>query len=804
MNLPISWLQDFVDLSGVSVPDLVARLSESTGEVSSVRTLYMSLQEIIAVRIISKKAHPKRDDLYLCQVDTGKVCHEVVCGAPNTAEGLIVPFADIGTKLANGLVLQRKEICGEYSHGMLLSEHELDISEDHSGLMVLPPETILGTPLSKVLNIAPETILEIDNNSITNRPDLWGIYGMARECAAIFELPFKAIDTPEWKQHILSLFSDEPAPVTVDVRTDKCLTYDGFCVDGVNATQLSPWKIAHRLRAMGVRPINLLVDLSNYVMLEIGIPNHFFDRDKIHAGQLNIDLCSDSQSFTTLDDVQRVLEPGDILVSDLESPLVIAGLMGGKDSGIAPSTTKIFVEGAVWDAETIRKMSTRLGLRTDASVRYEKSVDPYSIGLMLYRCVELLKEFYPDCQLIGHIQHGGKAVMWTRYEVDLDIERTNILLSMDVSTEQAKNVLERLGFFVKETESHHKVLSVYPPSWRSSKEHMAQADLIEEIGRILGYTHVRSNAPLWALLPKTLPPHVKMKRNIQDFLVLAGQALEVITHPLIGEKLLKNAAWEDKNEDLILAHALSPDRNRLRPSLLPSFLEVLELNQKYFESFRFFEYGKVAHALDKEDTHIGYASASRQSSSFLEVADTVEALLKNLNIDAKIISGQMDNPLLPAQWPGTHPYEVLHIHAKKEIVGYVVSLHPLFLRQKKIRGFVTIFEIKITDWLKELSAEPYQYEPPLRYQESVLDFTVLASKGEEVGRILSCVPSWDPVHHIVGTKILTVFHMDKAVKAVTLRIRLNSAERTLTHEDLKVSEQFIIATLADNGWDLKN
>lgn len=802
MKVPVGWLQDFVDLSGIPIAELVSRLSESTAEVIEVHTLYASLEQIVSAKIIAKKPHPKADKLWICTVDLGDAQEDVVCDAPNIQEDLIVPFANIGTKLANGIILQNKEIYGEYSHGMLLSEHELGISDDHSSLMVLPENTPLGEKMSTILHIEKELVLEIDNNSITHRPDLWGIYGMARECAAIFNLPFKALETLEWKQHILSLFSDETPSVSVQVNTDKCRNYEGFSVEGVDATKNSPWKIAHRLRAVGLRPINLLIDISNYVMLETGLPNHFFDRDKIGSSQLVIEECNQKQRFITLDGEERLLEPGDLLVTNGQIPLIAAGIIGGKNSGISSQTTQIFVEGAVWDPQAIRKTSLRLGLRTDASIRYEKSLDPHYTGFMLYRCAQLLKEYFPDCRFIGHIQKS-KETAWQRYEVDLDVARARMLLSMDISMDQASAILQRLGFDVNPAETG-EILCVYSPSWRSSRELLVHADLVEEIGRIFGYTHIHSHAPVWPLLPKNQPPHVRLKRAVQDFLVLHGQALEVMTHPLIGEKLLANAEWDTGSDDLVLTHALSPERSRLRSSLLPSFLEAIELNQKHFDNFRFFEYGRVARSLFSEDTHIGYGYVNRQHSPFFSVADILEAMLKNLRIDAALVPGQMDNPLLPSQWPGAHPYEILHIQHKQEILGYVLSIHPLLLRKRKIKGFVTLFEMKATPWLTEPRPHPYHYTPPLRYQESVLDFTVLASKGEEVQRITSCLPTQDPVHHIVSVKVLDVFHMDKAVKAVTLRIRLNSPERTLTHEDLKMTEQFIINTLSDNGWNLKN
>lgn len=801
MKILLGWLQDFVDLSSIPVPQLIDRLNESTVEISQTQVLYTSLQHIVSAKIIKKTPHPTAEKFSICVVDTGSVRHEVVCGAPNAAEGQIVPFANIGVKLANGMVLQRKEICSHHSHGMLLSEQELDIGNDHDGIMIFPENTPLGHTVSEILGISPEVMIEIDNNSITHRPDLWGIYGIARECAALFGLPFKEIDTQEWRERVLSYFTECKSPVQVSVSSDECLSYASFCVKGVDARRKSEWKIAHRLRAVGVNPINALVDISNYVMLETGIPNHFFDTEKLGSQILKVHNCDKTQEFITLDNESHTLQSGDLLLSVGNQPLILAGIMGGKNSSIKENTTQIFVEGAVWKAQRIRKTSTRLSLRTDASIRYEKSLDPKSVEFMLGRCVDLLKEYFPSCQFVGQIQQSRKPD-WLAYEIVFDIRRACSLLSMNIDIEKAKSILFSLGFHIEPGDNEHTV-KVYPPSWRSTRGHMIQADLIEEVARIYGFEHVRSQAPTWPLIPKSLPLYVCLRRSVQDFLVMHGRAMEVMTHPLIGEKLLENAAWDNKNENLILSHALSPDRNRLRPSLIPSFLEALELNQKYFEVFRFFEYGRVAHELDKECTHVGFMSYDRQESVFIQAVDILEALLSHLRIETKLVSGQIDNPLLPLGWKGAHPYEILHIQSAENFIGYVVSLHPLLLHKRKIKGFATMFEIDVTPWMNEPRSHKYSYEPPMRFQESVQDFTVMADQGEEVQRVLSCLPDYDPIYHIVGSKILSVFPMPNAMKAITLRVRLNSQKRTLTHEDLKASENFIIQTLADNGWHLK-
>ncbi|MGL4525009.1 MAG: phenylalanine--tRNA ligase subunit beta [Spirochaetia bacterium] len=800
MKVILSWLEEFVDLCGIPLDDIVNRLRQSTAEVEEVYTLFAPLDNVVTARILSTKIIDGSDHLQLCQVDTGTTQYEVVCGAPNAKEGAIVAYAPVGVQLANGINIEKRSIMKIQSVGMLLSEKEMDLGENHQGILELPSETPIGMPILQVLGLKKETVLDIDNNSITNRPDLWGMYGFARECAAIFDRPFKSLHSQTCTAQIHAMFGTQPPPISVKVDTPHCLAYAGLCVDGVSLSLKSPWQIATRLHAVGMRSINLLVDISNYVMLELGLPNHFFDRQCLQGDAIEVKEATHPQPFITLDGQNRKIQTGDILVCDKNSPTVIAGVMGGDSSALRTETTQIFIEGAVWEAGAVRQTASRLGMRTEASIRYEKSLDPCLVETMLLRCAQLINAHAPDAQFLSTIIHA-KIFQPQKTSIHLDMKRISSLLSMTLTSEECVRILEALGFHTKTSKT---LLEVWPPSWRTSKGALIDADIIEEIGRIAGYDRIKSTPPTWPLLPKELPPHVILKRMVQDFLILHGRALEIMTHPLVGQKLLDSVQWPQLNESLVLVQALSPDRDRFRPSLIPSFLEALELNQKHYDAFSFFEYGKIAWELENERYHTGYLSFCEGHSQFLDVADVLEGLMSRLGISYTLSKEiAQENPLLPSEWSGAHPFEALHIVHENQAIGFVISLHPLLLKQKKIKGHASLFVVDLTPWAMGLPEKNICIIPALRYQESVLDFTILAPKSTPAGDILAVLPVPNEGYHLQSLKILRIFEQQDEIKAVTLRARLNDKTRTLTSEDLKKSEDYIISSLAKHGWNLK-
>ncbi|MFP4444454.1 MAG: phenylalanine--tRNA ligase subunit beta, partial [Spirochaetia bacterium] len=375
MYISTEWIQDYVDIKNIEPDALAERFTLATCEVEGYETAGELFEKVRVAKVTAVEPHPNADKLKVVTFSLGGgESGKVVCGAPNVAAGQKVPFAPVGVTLPVGFTLERKEIRGVVSEGMLCAEDELGLSDDHEGLMELRPETPEGITMAEYLGTTRTIILDIDNKSITHRPDLWGQYGMAREFAAVFGKPPADRFNRKWEEQLLARFNKEKSPVSVEVREDSCgRAYFGYTVSGIKVGESPAW-MKRRLTDCGLRPINSIVDISNYVMLELGMPNHIFDRKKIEGDAVIIRSLKEEIEFTTLDGETRKLIPGDTVVADKEKPLVIAGIMGGLYSGVTALTDEIFVEAANWDPALIRRTSTRIGLRTDSSLRFEKTL----------------------------------------------------------------------------------------------------------------------------------------------------------------------------------------------------------------------------------------------------------------------------------------------------------------------------------------------------------------------------------------------------------------------------------------------
>ena len=351
------------------------------------------LEETFVAKITAVEPHPDADKLRLVSFNAGTAgSGRVVCGAPNCEIGMKVPYAPVGTTLPIGFTLEPKKIRGILSEGMLCAEDELGLSDAHEGLMELDPAAPEGTTMADYLKTAPSVVLDIDNKSITHRPDLWGHYGMAREFSAAFGCARKNPYSREWQESMLNKFGSGKSPVTITVEpASYCRAYYGYTVKGITVTESPKW-MQRRLLDCGMRPINSIVDISNYVMLEMGQPNHIFDRNTIEGGRIIVRQVGRDEEFVTLDEQPRQLIADDTVIADTKKPLVIAGIMGGLNSGVTGSTTEVFVEVANFVDVDVRKSSTRIGLRTDSSLRYEKSLDPLALKPTALRILELLLE----------------------------------------------------------------------------------------------------------------------------------------------------------------------------------------------------------------------------------------------------------------------------------------------------------------------------------------------------------------------------------------------------------------------------
>ncbi|MBQ6413686.1 MAG: phenylalanine--tRNA ligase subunit beta, partial [Ruminococcus sp.] len=506
MFLSMNWIKDFVDLSGLDDLKLINQFSLSTAEVENdIQFKGSDISGIVVAEIKSIENHPESKKLHLLKVDIGEAeLIDVVCGAPNVRVGMKTAFAKVGAKIGE-IEIAPRPLAGCMSYGMCCSEKEIGISDDHAGIMDITDDVALGTDLKDIYAIE-DIIFEVDNKSLTNRPDLWSHYGIAREFAAIAQRPLKALDFAD-----LAAYDSLPK---VDMKIEDPLCYRYSCLQFENISRsVSPVDMRIRLFYCGMRAINFLADMTNYLMLEMGQPMHAFDSRKVE--NIRIKRFDKEFDFKTLDGVERHIDTDTLMICNGDDPVAIAGIMGGLDSEIVEDTHTLTLESATFDAASIRKSTVRLSHRTDASMRYEKSLDPELTVAAIARFVFLLEKYDGGIKVVSSLT-DEYAYHYPEVELSFDKAYVDKYTGIKIDNDTIVGTLQRLGFAVS---CENDDFSVKVPSWRATKDVTIKADIIEEITRIYGYDNFEihtANAPLFPTRPE---PVKKDEDNVKDILV---------------------------------------------------------------------------------------------------------------------------------------------------------------------------------------------------------------------------------------------------------------------------------------------
>jgi len=583
MLISYRWLGRHIDLSGISPQDVVDDLMLHTAEVESLEPFAPWLSDVVVGHVIERTKHADADKLSVCRVDVGDAnpdgpgALQIVCGAPNVAAGQKVAVGRVGTVLPGDLKLKKAKIRGVESRGMICSERELELGDEHGGIWVLPDDAEIGQPVAAALD-AEDWVLEIDNKSLTHRPDLWGHRGIASEIAAVRGMKLLPLD--------LTLPATGPGdPYPVRVETDGCSRYIGLPIGNVRVEGSPNW-LKFLLLATGQRPLDLLVDLSNFVMLDLAQPNHLFDLTLLSPEGIVVRDARVGEKMATLDDVERTFTAEDMLICTGDAPIAVAGVMGGEGSKVAPDTSELLLEVACFHPTTVRRTSSRLGLRTDASTRFEKNLDPTLPAKAAAHLVNTLRGIQPDITLPRQMGDGGT---WTdpSCTVGLRPERARAVLGAPISDEEIGAILARLGFGVQGGDPWQ----ITVPSARATKDIGIEEDLIEEIGRMYGYGRIAETALMGELVPAAFDERRRLVRVIQDHLAGAGRFHEALTHSFQRTELLTMLGVQDEPHICVVNPQIE-DYDHVRRSVLPSLLGVLELNCRHHEEARLFEVGK--------------------------------------------------------------------------------------------------------------------------------------------------------------------------------------------------------------------
>lgn len=813
MKISLDWLKDYVKLSpDITAEEIGNRLTLGTCEIEQVISASAHLQHIIVVQIMSCEPVNGSDHLHKVELKTCEDSDELttlICGAPNARIGLKTAWAPAGTVLPEIGELKAKKIFGELSPGMICSEKEMGIGEDQSGIIELPENAKLGASIAKALGITPAITFDIDNKSLTNRPDLWGHYGLARELSALYRLPLTPPPLEKWEKTILEM-TDKGSPVRVKAPSSKCLGFLGATLENVDLSAAqTPRFITDRLTSCGAALHSPAVDISNYVMLEYGLPNHIYDRsevgDTVEAKELEGD-----QSVVTLDGEEHMLKAGDLVISSNGKPIAVAGIMGLEQSKTQEQSSALFIECAVFAPAPIRRLSSRLGIRTDASIRFEKSLDLTLTRTAMLRIITLIKEISPSATLAGDIQQSDQWELPKPIQIRTSAKRLSSLLSCSVTERKIKEILLPLGF---KCEAEGKELQVSVPSWRATKDISIEADIVEELGRMIGYNSIEPQETLFPLHAHPLSREKHVKRSIEDFLSLNALAYEVRTYPLIGERDLALTKMEALlDEHLCLVNSLSPKTRIMRPSLLPQMVQTLSLNMRFAEKVRFFEIGR-SYGYDSENKKyieteqlcIGFGG---KTDAFLDLRSAIERLLEYVGLShIELSKTELSSRYIPEKWSLRHPAEQLDITASGKLVGSLTALHPYELHALKIAGAgaVAVLGLKeLVSLFRPNRLQGSEHSLP-KAPQSTFDFTITARAEVTMQSILAPLKKLALENtEVLQPGYLSIFReAGQPVKSITLRVTLGDGRKTLTKEHLSELENIVTKTMEEAGLPLK-
>lgn len=793
MYISMNWISEFTDLSGIDLKELINRFTLSTAEVEEIHEYGKNIRDVVVGKIVEINDHPNSKKLHLVKVDIGTEIVSCVCGAPNVFVGAVVPFAKLGGQVGD-LEIKEVKIAGEISHGMCCSEKELGISDDHSGLMILDDIYPLGTDIKTFMQLE-DTVFEVDNKSLTNRPDLWGHYGIAREISVLTKRPLKPLEVVNTDR-----FKDLPG---IDVKiedTDKCYRYSCITMSDIKVKK-SPINMRIRLHYCGMRSINLLADLTNYLMMEMGQPMHAFDNKKVSS--IRVKTYQETVNFLTLDGVERKVDTETLLICDEKEPVAIAGIMGGELSEITDDTDSVLLESANFDAVSVRKSATRLGLRTDASARYEKTIDPEMTVPAIERFIKLLMDIDPGVKVTSSLtDHYVKH--YDTITIDFDKAYVDKYTGIDISSDQIEETLVALGFGVTRKGD---TFSVVVPSWRATKDVTIKADIIEEITRIYGYDNFEIQSTKSFLTPVRHSVERSNEYRIKELLAERYAMNEVHSYIWYETKLNKELGIITE-PNIRIINSITAENDTIRSTMIPTMLGFVAKNADSTPEMGMFEIGRVADGLlpdglVNERKRLAIAIASKKLSDkevYFKCKEVVEQLVKAIkNITPTF--GLKDEL---AKYNYVHPVNSAAIYVKDQEIGFFSVLNPRVKNKIDKKLNVAFAEIDLEN-LEKVQAEVLRYTEVSKYPGVTIDLSLLTDKELRYENIAAAVKEYS-CEYLQSFYLIDIFEDEKLLpgkKSVTVRFEFVSMERTLEGQEIQTMVDELLAILGTKGIELR-
>ena len=787
MFLSMNWISDFVDLSGLDKLKLINQFSLSTAEVEN--DIYFKgsdLSGVVVAEIKSVENHPDSKKLHLLKVDAGEPeLTDVVCGAPNVRVGMKTAFAKVGAKIGEIEIAPRK-LAGYLSNGMCCSEKEIGISDDNSGIMEITDDIPNGTDLKSVYAI-DDIIFEVDNKSLTNRPDLWGHYGIAREFAALSGRPLKNIGGVDLSKY------DSLPKVDMKIEDSLCQRYSCLQVENIKRT-VSPVDMRIRLYYCGMRAINFLADLTNYLMLEMGQPMHAFDSRKVE--KIRIKRFDTPFTFQTLDGVERNIDENTLMICNDNTPVAIAGIMGGLDSEIVDDTTTLTLESATFNAASVRKSTVRLAHRTDASMRYEKCLDPEMTVTAIARFVELLQKYDDGASVVSALT-DDYAYHYDNVELKFDKAFVDKYTGIDISNDTIVKTLKSLGFGV---ELENNSFTVDVPSWRATKDVTMKADIIEEITRIYGYDNFDVHTAVAPLYPVRPSVEKTVEDKIKDLLVKRFSLHELHSYVWSYYDELK-AIGLDADGVIKLDGATNPNIETIRRSIIPTQLCQVKSNTSFALRFGIFEIGRVVTGLDENNNCI---EKKKLAITLFSKIAPVSVLFYKLRDILEIMSDDIKHKPLTfeakqAEYPYQHPVNLNRVFCDGVEIGEIGIVYPTVQKKIDKKASIVYAEIDVEAFANIENAS-IQYIEPSRFPEMEIDLSFISKTFAPISIAIAEAKS-----PLVKNVYVTDIYEDEndGSKSITTRIVFAHPERTLTKEEVTEVTDKIIATLKEKGIELK-
>jgi len=801
MNISYNWLKEYVDfeMDPAKVAEVLTFIGLEVEEISTVEDIPGGLEGVFTAEVLECVAHPNSDHLHITKVTTGGEPFQVVCGAPNVASGQKVLLATVGAQLptpdGEGFKIKKGKIRGEESLGMICAEDELGIGTDHAGIMVLPQDTVIGVPAKDYLNLKGDTIYTI--GLTPNRVDGASHIGVARDFSAY--LKYNKLGG-ELKYPDVSAFKEgegESVPVQVDAP-ELAPRYMGVTLKNVKVAESPDW-LKKKLIAVGLRPINNVVDITNFILMELGQPLHAFDLDKVKGRKIVVRRAAEGEKFVTLDGVERTLSDKDLMICNAEEPMCIAGVFGGLESGISESTTSVFLEIAYFNPTTVRKTSKRHGLKTDASFRYERGCDPLMVPYAARRAVLLLQEL-TGAEVVGKVQEFYPEEI-SKKRISLDFARMEALIGKKIGAATIKELLRDLNYeFVSETEKGAEVLA---PSWMVDV--YRECDVVEEVLRIYGYNNVELPERVTSSVTSTPSPDPEAVRKRACDLLCDNGFMECMSNSLTSAGYYEHTKTYPKDNLVMILNPLSSDLNAMRQTLLFSGLEAVSYNLnrqsgdlKLFEMGNVYSFNSIPGVENpgedlrsyREEMHLAmficgkgtqYWRNNTGTGNYFALKGYLEMLLKRFGVNLYNLE------YAPA--PADLFSEGLEYKVGEKVIARMGTVAPARLKQFDIKVPVFAAEIKWNLLLKQYMKNKVLYREMPKFPEVRRDLALLLDENVTYAQIRKAAFSAER-KLLRNVTLFDVYRGDKipaGKKQYAVSFTLRDDEKTLTDEMVEKS-----------------